>query len=190
MCRLSRYDGRRRYDDRDMAAGRCRRSDRRLGYSFSAGRRRRRQGRERHRCAAGAALSNAQGAGKPAVIFVADGATAVATCRAILMLDNQKKRVATGPVTLNAMAGMASDATLCDAVAALPDLASLWAVDPHLPVIRRQTLAYHRRLQASARNTHFLVLWAGADFARELSSARSTLGREARWLLDPVNSLS
>jgi hypothetical protein len=80
---------------------------------------------------------------------------------------------------------------ICQKLATLQNLASIWAVHREERALREATLKHHVDLQARGRETHFLVLPDRTrSLAQQLVDARDPLGREMRWLLDPVHSRS
>jgi hypothetical protein len=124
-------------------------------------------------------------------IFIADKGTASAVCRAVLLAH--RGGLLTGPcglLTVDAFADDGADET-CEKLAALKNLAWIWAVHREERALREKTLKHHVNLQARGRETHFLVLPDKArSLAQQLADARDPLGREMRWLLDPVHSRS
>jgi hypothetical protein len=124
-------------------------------------------------------------------IFLADQDLAPAVCRAVLDLCRSGSIAgAVGLVTVDAFA----DDTLgpvADALAEFAVLATIWAAHRNNADIRRKTLAHHTGLQARNRETHFVVLPDDArSLVQHLADPRDPLGREMRWLLDPVHSRS
>lgn len=124
-------------------------------------------------------------------MFIADHGQASAVCRAIIRAhQDDLLKGPCGLVTIDAFADSAVP-TLGKELAALENLATIWAVRRSDAALRKKTLAHHTALQTQGRETHFLVL---ADAARSLSEqltdVRSPLGRETRWLLEPVHSRS
>jgi hypothetical protein len=84
-----------------------------------------------------------------------------------------------------------SDADMAKSLAAIEGLTTLTVASRQSSQARRHGLALHRRLQSLDRDTHFMVQ-AESDRAlsHRLSDPRDPLGRELRWLIDPVNSRS
>jgi hypothetical protein len=124
-------------------------------------------------------------------IFIADRGTASAVCQAILLAYGSG--LLTGPSGLVTVDAFADDGVneICEELAALEHLASIWAIHREQRALREKTLKHHINLQAQGRETHFLVLADKArSLAQQLTDARDPLGREMRWLLDPVNSRS
>jgi hypothetical protein len=124
-------------------------------------------------------------------IFVADHGTASAVCQGVLLAH--RSGLLTGPiglVTVDAFAGNDIKA-ICDELAGLEDLAAIWAVHREEHALREPTFRHHMMLQARGRETHFLVLPDKTrSLAQQLADPRDPLGREMRWLLDPVHSRS
>jgi hypothetical protein len=127
--------------------------------------------------------------GSAATVFVADDGMAPAVCRAVVLAhrsDLLKSRC--GLVTIDAFAGNGISA-LCDELAELRNLATIWAVHRTDRVLRERTLRHHTTLQKLGRETHFMALPDPArSLAEQLTDSRDPLGRETRWLLDPVHS--
>jgi hypothetical protein len=93
-----------------------------------------------------------------------------------------------GLVTIDAFAGNGISA-LCDELAELRNLATIWAVHRTDRALRERTLRHHTTLQKLGRETHFMALPDPArSLAEQLTDSRDPLGRETRWLLDPVHS--
>jgi hypothetical protein len=124
-------------------------------------------------------------------IFIADKGTAFAVCQAALLA--RRSGLLTGPGGLVTVDAFAEDSVneICEELAALEGLASIWAVHREERSLREKTLKHHMNLQARGRETHFLVLPDKArSLAQQLADPRDPLGREMRWLLDPVHSRS
>jgi hypothetical protein len=124
-------------------------------------------------------------------IFIADRGTASDVCQAILLAHDGG--LLTGPSGLVTVDAFADDGVdeICEELAALENLAAIWAVHREERALREKTLKHHVNLQAQGRETHFLVLADKArSLAQQLTDSRDPLGREMRWLLDPVNSRS
>lgn len=124
-------------------------------------------------------------------VFIADRGTAFATCQAVLLAH--RGGLLRGPSGLVTVDAFADDgvAAICEGLAALENLASIWAVHREERGLREKTFRHHASLQARERETHFVVLPDKAkSLARQLADPRDPLGRETRWLLDPVNSRS
>jgi hypothetical protein len=124
-------------------------------------------------------------------IFIADKGTASAVCQAVLLAhEGGLLTGSTGLVTVDAFADDGAN-DICEELAALESLASIWAVHREEPALREKTLKHHVGLQVRGRETHFLVLPDKArSLAQQLADPRDPLGREMRWLLDPVHSRS
>jgi hypothetical protein len=84
-----------------------------------------------------------------------------------------------------------SDSETAKSLAAIEGLITLTVASRQSWQARQHGLALHRHLQSRHRDSHFMVL---AEDDRALSSRLADvcdpLGRELRWLLDPVNSRS
>lgn len=124
-----------------------------------------------------------------APLFVADRGTASAVGQAILLGDRDLLIAGScGLVTIDAFAED-EFAAVGETLAGLENLATIWAVHRGERSLRERTLGHHAKLQASGRETHFMVLPdASKSLAQQLTDSRDPLGREARWLLDPVHS--
>lgn len=128
------------------------------------------------------------------IVAVADGAAGLPSCIATLRshLANEHARIG-GIVTVDAFeqAGATADrmSALATELAGLDGLATIVAAYRSSMEARRAGLSYHRQFQALDRETHYLVL-AESDvpLLTQLADARHALGREVRWLLDPVHS--
>lgn len=126
-----------------------------------------------------------------AVLFIADRGTASAVGQSIVLGD--KNRLISGRcgfVTIDAFTEAGAPA-ICDTLAQLENLATIWAVRRAEPSAREATLRHHAVLQTRGRETHFLVVPDPAkSLAQQLADSRDPLGRETRWLLAPVHSRS
>jgi hypothetical protein len=124
-------------------------------------------------------------------LFIADQDLAQSVCRAVLDLCRSGSIAgAVGLVTLDAFADEALQ-PLADALAEFEVLATIWAARRNNADVRRKTLAHHTALQARNRETHFVALPDDAlTLAQHLADPRDPVGREMRWLLDPVHSRS
>jgi hypothetical protein len=124
-------------------------------------------------------------------LFIADQGTASALGRTILLAHRSGSL--TGPSGLVTVDAFADDhvRAVCDELAGVENLATIWAVHREERALREPTFRHHMMLQARGRETHFLVLSDKArSLAQQLADARDPLGREMRWLLDPVHSRS
>ncbi|HEX2366344.1 MAG TPA: hypothetical protein VHJ00_15130 [Bradyrhizobium sp.] len=138
--------------------------------------------------AVGQSRSRADGA--PA-IFIADQGTASAVCRAVLLAH--RSGLLTGPSGLVTVDAFADDAVkaICEELAGLENLATIWAVHREERTLREPSFRHHMMLQVRGRETHFLVLPDKTrSLVQQLADSRDPLGREMRWLLDPVHSRS
>ena len=124
-------------------------------------------------------------------ILIADRGMAPAVCKAVLLaLRDGSMAGRCGLVTTNAFADDGVEA-FSGEFAGAENLATIWAVHRRERTLRQQTLKHHMMLQAHGRETHFLVLSDPArSLAQQLADSRDPLGRETRWLLDPVHSRS
>jgi hypothetical protein len=137
-----------------------------------------------------AAKSRTRGDGV-ATIFIADRGTATAVAQAIIL--GHRDRLIAGRCGLVTTDAFAEDEfpAVCGELAEIENLATIWAVDRGERKLRQQTFKHHAMLQERRRETHFLVLPDPArSLAQQLIDSRNPLGREARWLLDPVHSRS
>ena len=124
-------------------------------------------------------------------LFIADRDLAPAVCRAVL--DICRSGSIAGAVGLITVDAFADDALqpVADALAEFDVVATIWAARRNNADVRRKTLAHHTGLQARNRETHFVVLPDEArSLVQHLADPRDPLGREMRWLLDPVHSRS
>ena len=65
---------------------------------------------------------------------------------------------------------------LCEPLAGLENLATIWAVHRSEQRLREQTLKHHAMLQASGRETHFMVVPDPAkSLAQQLADSRDPL---------------
>jgi hypothetical protein len=124
-------------------------------------------------------------------LFVADRGTASAACKAVIQAHHDAVlNGRCGLVTVDAFAESAVP-TLGKELAALENLATIWTVRRPDAALRKKTFAHHTVLQTQGRETHFLVLPdAARSLSEQLTDIRSPLGRETRWLLEPVHSRS
>ena len=138
--------------------------------------------------AVGQSRSRADGA---PTIFIADQGTASALGRTVLLAHRSGSL--TGPSGLVTVDAFADDdaKTTCEEIAGLENLATIWAVHREERALRELTIRHHMMLQARGRETHFLVLPDKTrSLAQKLADPHDPLGREMRWLLDPVHSRS
>ena len=137
------------------------------------------------------AVAKSRSRSEGATLFIADRGTASAVGQAIVLGDRDLLIAgACGLVTIDAFAedGFAA---VGETLAGLENLATMWAVHRSERSLREQTLRHHAMLQASGRETHFIVVADPAkSLAQQLADSRDPLGRETRWLLDPVHSRS
>jgi hypothetical protein len=122
-------------------------------------------------------------------LFVADRGMATAVCKAVILAH--RDRLLGGPCGLVTTDGFADGGlpALCEELAELENLATIWAVHRADRALRERTLRHHTTLQRLGRETHFMVLPDPArSLAEQLTDSRDPLGRETRWLLDPVHS--
>jgi len=138
-----------------------------------------------------AAAKSGAGAEKAATVFIADRGTASAVGQAIV-LGHRDRLIAgaCGLVTIDAFAENGFP-PIGEKLAKLESLATIWAVQREKRELRQQTMAHHVMLQAQRRETRFLAIQdASRSLAQQLADSRDPLGRETRWLLDPVHSRS
>lgn len=128
------------------------------------------------------------------IVAVADGAAGLPACIATLQSHHQKEQAKIGGiVTIDAFERPVATADrmsdIATELAKLDGLATIVAAYRSSTEARRAGMAYHRQLQALDRETHYLVL-ADSDvpLLTQLADAQHALGREVRWLLDPVHS--
>jgi hypothetical protein len=117
------------------------------------------------------------------IVAVAEPASVPTACAAVL----ETHRRGNG----TAIAGLVTIDDVSDGAASLVDIADLTTLivaRRHATQARQSGLAWHRRLQAQGRDVHFMVLEDGGSLMDQLTDPRDPLGREVRWLLDPVNS--
>lgn len=125
------------------------------------------------------------------ILFIADRGMASVVGQSIVFGDKDRRIAGRrGFVTIDAFAE-AGAAAICDALAQLENLATVWAVRRGERGLRDATLRHHAMLQEHGRETHFVVVADPAEsFAQQLADPRDPLGRETRWLLAPVHSRS
>jgi hypothetical protein len=137
------------------------------------------------------AVAKSRSRSEGASLFIADRGTASSVGQAIVLGD--RDLLIAGPCGLVTIDAFAEDdfAAICEPLAGLENLATIWAVHRSEQSLREQTLKHHTMLQASGRDTHFMVVPDPAkSLAQKLADSRDPLGRETRWLLDPVHSRS
>ena len=131
-----------------------------------------------------------QCAGSARIVFAAEPDLALAISKAALVFCASNSTAAVGLVTTDALADEALP-PIADRMAKLDRLATVWAVRRGNGEVRRKTLALHGKLQGLDRETHFVVLPEPTrPLVQHLADAQDPLGRETRWLLDPVHSRS
>jgi len=100
--------------------------------------------------------------------------------------------VALDPFAASSQEGLNTDESIAEfAEGLLPfnGLAIILAARASSTDQRRLTLALHRRLQALGKDSRFLAIRDnGGSLPQWLANGRDQLGREFRWLLDPVHS--
>src|SRR5260221_7575014 len=137
------------------------------------------------------AVAKSRSRSEGATLFVADRGTASSVGNAVLL--GHKDRLIAGPCGLITIDAFAEDgfSAICETLGELEKLATIWAVHRGERALREQTLRHHMMLQARGRETHFMVAPDPAkSLAHQLADSRDPLGRETRWLLDPVHSRS
>ena len=127
------------------------------------------------------------------IVAVADGAIILPACLAVLQSHRQKYLPTIGGiVTVDAFASTPATNEISNIAAELAQLDTLVTVSAtrrSSPAARRGGLSYHQLLQANGRETHFVVLAEnGLTLFQQVADTRHPLGREVRWLLDPVHS--
>lgn len=130
------------------------------------------------------------------IVAVAYGAVALPACIATLQSHRQMKQPMIGGIaTIDAFEQSAAISTahrmpdIAAELAELDGLATLVAARRLSAETRRAGMSYHQQLQALGRETHYLVLAENdAPLLTQLADAHGALGREVRWLLDPVHS--
>jgi len=135
------------------------------------------------------AVARARSRSEGATLFIADRGMASPAGNAIVL--GHKDRLLAGPCGLVTIDAFAEDGfpAICETLAGLDTLATIWAVHRGARSLRERTLRHHAKLQASGRETHFIVVPdPGKSLAQRLADSRDPLGRETRWLLDPVHS--
>jgi hypothetical protein len=135
------------------------------------------------------AVAKSRSRSEGATFFIADRGTASAVGQAIVLGD--RDLLITGPCGLVTIDAFAEDgfAAAGETLSELGNLATIWAVHRDERALREQTLRHHAKLQTHGRETHFMVVPDHAkSLAQQLTDSRDPLGREARWLLDPVHS--
>jgi hypothetical protein len=133
-------------------------------------------------------LSHPDAAG---TMFIADRGMASAMCKAVVLAH--RVHLIAGPCGLLTIDAFAEDGVpaMAEELAGLENLATIWAVQREHRKLREQTFKHHAVLQACGRETHFLVLPdSSRSLAEQLADSHNPLGRETRWLLDPVHSRS
>jgi hypothetical protein len=135
------------------------------------------------------AVAKSRSRSEGATLFVADRGTASAVGNAVIL--GHKDRLIAGScglVTIDAF-GESDFPSMSETLAGLQKLATIWAVHRGERALRERTLKHHAKLQASGRETHFMIVPDPAkSLAQQLADSRDPLGRETRWLLDPVHS--
>jgi hypothetical protein len=130
-------------------------------------------------------------AGRFPVILIADSAAVLPACIAVRQSHRQAEQPVIGGVAMVdgfENAGRQADDAVSK-LAGIEDLAVLVAAYRGTGEGRRAGLSYHRHLQQSGRESHFIVLpREGPSPHDRLADPRDPFGREIRWLLGPVNS--
>jgi len=137
------------------------------------------------------AVAKSRSRSEGATLFIADRGTASAVGQAIVLGDRDLLIAGScGLVTIDAFAED-EFAAIGETLSGLENLATIWAVHRGESTLREQTFRHHMMLQARGRETHFMIVPGPAkSLAQQLADSRDPLGREARWLLDPVHSRS
>ncbi|MGB6081267.1 MAG: hypothetical protein WBF99_17625 [Xanthobacteraceae bacterium] len=130
------------------------------------------------------------------IVAIADGAAALPTCMTVL----QSHRHATlsaidGIVTIDGFGQTAAKSTaprmsdIAAELTRLDGLSTIVAAHRLSTEARHAGMSHHRQLQALSKETHYLVLSESKTaLLTQLADAHNALGREVRWLLDPVHS--
>lgn len=130
------------------------------------------------------------------IVAIADGAAALPACMTVLQSHRHATLPAIGGIVMidsfeqpatESPAPRMSD--IAAELARLDGLATIVAARRTSADTRRTGMSHHRQLQALGRETHYLVL-AETDtpLLAQLADPQKALGREIRWLLDPVHS--
>jgi hypothetical protein len=124
------------------------------------------------------------------IVAIADGAAAHAACLAVLRSHGQPASPEiSGLVAVDAFASASASATVAAELADIDGLATVIAARRSNAEARSGGLAIHQRRQSNGRESHYLVFAEhDAPLLSQLADAQSALGREIRWLLDPVHS--
>jgi hypothetical protein len=127
------------------------------------------------------------------IVAVADGAATLPACLAVLQSHRQENLPTIGGiVTVDAFASTPATnetSNIAAELAQLDTLVTVIAARRSSPAARRGGMSYHQLLQANGRETHFVVLAEnGLTLFQQVADTRHPLGREVRWLLDPVHS--
>ena len=120
--------------------------------------------------------------GAPKPVFVAEAGAAGRACRTLALWH----RRGTLPRDCGLVAIDALDIAV-DSLTEIETLATLIAASREATAARGAGLASHRALQARGRDSRFVAV-ADTQWAAQLADPAQPIGRELRWLLDPVHS--